>query len=212
MNYFSILLHAPISIKIIIIGLMVASIWSWTIIFQKFFQITRTRQKFKRFEELFWSGESLEELHSMLKRKKYDPVYSIFIAGMEEWGAENANQSNKIERIENIMTAHLERSLNQLSTHLSFLSNLGSNGIIVGLLGTVLGIIEFFSHGIQKNATGLLGVAPGIAEALYATAFSLMASIPAAVAANKLNNDLEIYSNEVRCFIKEFKTIVARQS
>ena len=211
MNYFGIFIHAPLSIKIILIGLVLASIWSWTIIFQKFFQLARMKQKFKRFEQLFWSGESLDELHEMLKRKKNDPVYSIFMAGLEELNVPDANDASKVERIETIMMTHLDRSINEFSQNLSFLSNLGTNGVIVGLFGTVLGIINSFQSIAEQKNTSLAVVAPGIAEALFATAISLAASIPAAIASNKINYDLELYANDVRCFIKEFKTIVARQ-
>ncbi|USO02735.1 MAG: MotA/TolQ/ExbB proton channel family protein [Alphaproteobacteria bacterium] len=211
MNYFNIFAHAPISIKFILISLVAASVWSWTIIFAKFFILTRMRAKFQRFERLFWSGDSLDDIYAMLQNRKNDPVYSIFIVGMEEWGANASNTTSQIDRIETIMTAHLDRSVNDVSRGLSFLSNLGTNGVIVGLFGTVLGIMNSFQAIAQQKNTNLAVVAPGIAEALFATAVSLAASIPAAIAYNKIENDIETYANDVRCFIKEFKTIVARQ-
>lgn len=198
------------SIKVILMGLVLASVWSWTIIFQKTFQLARMRKKFRRFENLFWAGDAMDELQDLLQRKKHDPVYGIFAAGMEELSVEKAIESSKAERVEAIMNTHLERLVNDFSRNLSFLSNLGTNGVIVGLFGTVLGIISSFQAiADQKNAS-LAVVAPGIAEALFATAISLAAAIPAAIASNKIHYDLELYANEVRCFIKEFKTIVAR--
>lgn len=168
------------------------------------------RQKFRRFENMFWAGDAMDELQDLLQRKKNDPVYGIFAAGMEELSVDKAIDSSKAERVETIMNAHLERLVNDFSRNLSFLSNLGTNGVIVGLFGTVLGIISSFQAiADQKNAS-LAIVAPGIAEALFATAISLAAAIPAAIASNKISYDLELYANEVRCFIKEFKTIVAR--
>lgn len=130
---------------------------------------------------------------------------------MEELGIDNSSAESKAERVETIMLANLERSINDFSSNLSFLSNLGTNGVIVGLFGTVLGIINSFQAIAEQKNTNLAVVAPGIAEALFATAISLAAALPAAIASNKINFDLENYSNEVRCFIKEFKTIVARQ-
>lgn len=206
MSYLNIFLNASLSIKVIIVGLMLASVWSWTIIFQKFFQVSRMRQKFKRFEELFWGGESIKDLYDALQKKKYDLVYGIFIAGMEEWSAEKANPDTRLERIDNIMSAQLDHSINSMMTGMSFLSNLGRNGVIIGLFGTVLGIAH-----VQASATQQ-AIGMGISETLYVTAVGLIAAIPAAIAYDKIIADITLYENNVQSFIKEFKTIVARQS
>lgn len=219
MNFFEIFFNAPLSIQAIMLLLFLASIYSWSIILQKVFLMKRINRKFAKFETKFWSGNSIEELYEKLKGYKEDPVYSIFVVAMDELNhfldstssKEIENKKNLLDRMEIVMYAQLKRSLNDISNNLSFLSSLGTNGVIIGLFGTVLGIMNSFQSIADHKNTSLAVVAPGIAEALFATAIGLAAAIPAALAYNKITFEMDNYSGRVECFIEEFRAIMSRQ-
>lgn len=216
----SLFLRAEFIVQLIMFGLIVASIWSWTIIIDKTRKLKRLEAAANSFEELFWSSGSLESLYEKINNKPKDPLASIFCAAMREWryaiskGIRKSSitpQGNLEQRIDRVMQLVISREITNLERHCGFLASLGSNGMIVGLFGTVLGIMHSFqSIATQQNAS-LAVVAPGIAEALLATAIGLIAAIPAAISYNSISSDLNRYANRLDAFANEFNAIVSRQ-
>ncbi len=210
---------ADIVIKLVMVGLMVASVWSWTIIFHKVIRMHRLNNLADQFEEAFWSGGPLDELFNRLQNRYTDPMSAVFCAAMREWRrsmskgyTKAANLRGTLEqRIERVMQVTVGREMDQLERHMGFLASLGANAVIVGLFGTVLGIMNSFENIAAMQNTNLAVVAPGIAEALFATAIGLIAAIPAAIAYNKLSSDFNRYGNRLDAFVSEFSSIISRQ-
>jgi biopolymer transport protein TolQ len=211
----SLVMQADPVVKVVLAILVLASIWSWTVIFDKTFRIGRLRRKPRGFERAFWSGAALDDLYRQLGREADHPMALLFAAAMEEWrdsprpppGGARA----LLERIGKVMALTLERELETLERHLSSLATIGSTAPFVGLFGTVWGIMNSFqSIALTKNTT-LAVVAPGIAEALLATALGLIAAIPAVVAYNKLSGDVDRYANRVTTFSDEFSVVLSRE-
>ncbi len=204
-------------IQLVMVGLIVASVWSWAIIAHKILRLRSLNQWADQFEELFWSGGALDTLYHKLHASVSDPMSAIFCAAMREW-QRSATKIRSTEmrgtleqRIERVMHTTLNREIQDIESHMGFLASLGSNAVIVGLFGTVIGIINSFEPiASQQNAT-LATVAPGIAEALFATAIGLVAAIPAAIAYNKLSSDIQRYAQRLDGFVSEFGSIVSRQ-
>jgi biopolymer transport protein TolQ len=201
-------------VKVVLAILVLASIWSWTVIFDKTFRLGRLRRKARAFERAFWSGAALDDLYRRLGREADHPMAMLFAAAMEEWRDSPrppAGSRALLERIGKVMTLTLDRELEVLERYLSSLATIGSTAPFVGLFGTVWGIMNSFqSIALTKNTT-LAVVAPGIAEALLATALGLIAAIPAVVAYNKLSGDLDRYSNRVTSFADEFTVVLSRE-
>jgi biopolymer transport protein TolQ len=203
-------------VKLVLLVLVLASLWSWTVIFDKVLRYARLRRRSRVFERAFWSGAPLDDLYRQLGARADHPMAMLFAAAMEEWRdgprpAPAADQSGLLQRIGKIMGLTLERELETLGRHLSSLATIGATAPFVGLFGTVWGIMNSFqSIALSKNTT-LAVVAPGIAEALLATAFGLIAAIPAVVAYNKLSGDLDRYSNRVGTFTDEFTVVLSRE-
>ncbi len=204
-------------VKIVLAVLLAASLWSWTIIFDKALRYARLRRRSRAFERAFWSGAALDDLYLQLGAKADHPMALMFAAAMEEWrdsprpGPAAAEQSGLLQRISKIMGLTLERELEGLERHLSSLATIGATAPFVGLFGTVWGIMNSFqSIALTKNTT-LAVVAPGIAEALFATALGLVAAVPAVVAYNKLSGDLDRFSNRVTNFADEFAVVLSRE-
>ncbi len=201
-------------VKVVLAILVLASIWSWTVIFDKTFRLGRLRRKARAFERAFWSGAALDDLYRRLGREADHPMAMLFAAAMEEWRdlpRPPAGSRALLERIGKVMTLTLDRELEVLERYLSSLATIGSTAPFVGLFGTVWGIMNSFqSIALTKNTT-LAVVAPGIAEALLATALGLIAAIPAVVAYNKLSGDLDRYSNRVTSFADEFTVVLSRE-
>jgi biopolymer transport protein TolQ len=199
--------------------LLLASIWSWAIIIHKLIRLRALRAQAKQFEDAFWSGGSLEELFDRISNRPTDPMASIFVAAMREWrrSAAKGLLSNEAlreslrDRIERVMNIALGREIDQLERYMTFLASVGSAAPFVGLFGTVWGIMNSFAAIAGSKNTSLAVVAPGIAEALFATALGLVAAIPAVLAFNKLNNDITRYSNRLEAFAGEFGAILSRQ-
>ena len=173
-------------VKAVMLLLFFASIWCWTIIFQKRSHINVLNRRAKRFEDSFWSGEPLDKIYDRVKNSKPDPLLKTFSAGMDEWQAgvaggvparENLQASLK-QRIERAMSVTIGREMNELEKGMTFLASVGSSAPFIGLFGTVWGIMNSFSAIASTNNTSLAVVAPGIAEALFATALGLVAAIP----------------------------------
>ncbi len=222
-NYdFSVLglfLEADIVVKIVMIGLFFASIWSWAIIIDKLRRLRKLRRLARQFEDSFWSGGSLEDLYDRISNRPTDPMSSIFVAAMREWrrsaakgllGTEHLRESLQ-DRIERVMNITLGREMDQIERYMGYLASVGSAAPFIGLFGTVWGIMRsFIAIGGTKNTT-LAVVAPGIAEALFATALGLVAAIPAVLAYNKLSGDIARYGNRLEAFAGEFGAILSRQ-
>ena len=219
LSVYGLFLQADWIVKAVMIMLLLASIWSWAIIIHKLIRLRALRAQAKQFEDAFWSGGSLEELFDRISNRPTDPMASIFVAAMREWrrSAAKGLLSNEAlreslrDRIERVMNIALGREIDQLERYMTFLASVGSAAPFVGLFGTVWGIMNSFAAIAGSKNTSLAVVAPGIAEALFATALGLVAAIPAVLAFNKLNNDITRYSNRLEAFAGEFGAILSRQ-
>lgn len=206
-------------VKLVMLLLVVASVWSWTIIFNKVSRLRQLNKDASYFEETFWSCGSLDDLYDRLQAKAFDPMSLIFCTAMKEWrrsfskvalpSAElRATMQHRIERVMHIAFA---REVEGIERHMTFLATLGSTGMIIGLFGTVIGIMNSFQAIASQHNANLAVVAPGIAEALFATAIGLVAAIPAMIAYNKLSGDINRYAQRIETFMGEFSSIISRQ-
>ncbi len=206
--------------KAVLIGLIMASVWSWAIIFEKIGVLRQLKQKTAKFEEKFWSGGSLDRLYDSLGANPGEPMANMFAAAMREWKRTNILKSKTDrglrgvslqQRIEKAMMVSMDKDLDSLETRLGFLASTGSVAPLVGLFGTVWGIINSFNAIALTQSNSLSAMAPGIAEALFTTAFGLIAAIPAVVAYNKISSDLDRYAKKLEAFMSEFSTILSRE-
>ena len=219
LSVYGLFIQADWIVKAVMIMLLLASIWSWAIIIHKLIRLRSLRAQAKQFEDAFWSGGSLEELFDRISNRPTDPMASIFVAAMREWrrSAAKGLLSNEAlreslrDRIERVMNIALGREMDQLERYMTFLASVGSAAPFVGLFGTVWGIMNSFAAIAGSKNTSLAVVAPGIAEALFATALGLVAAIPAVLAFNKLNSDITRYGNRLEAFAGEFGAILSRQ-
>ena len=202
-------------VKLVMIGLIAASVWTWAIIVDKMIAFARMRASLTRFEEIFWSGQSLEELYRTLAERKTTGMGSIFVAAMREWkkSFEKGVKSpiSLQNRIDKAMDLALTREMERLEGRLGFLASVGSAAPFIGLFGTVIGIMTSFQAIAGSKSTNLAVVAPGIAEALLATALGLLAAIPAVIAYNKLSSDAGKIGLRMEGFADEFSAILSRQ-
>jgi biopolymer transport protein TolQ len=202
-------------VKLVMIGLLAASVWTWAIIVDKLIAYNRMRLQLGRFEQLFWSGQSLEELYRTLSERKTTGMGSIFVAAMREWkkSFERGVKSpiSLQNRIDKAMDLALTREMEHLEGRLGFLASVGSAAPFIGLFGTVIGIMTSFQAIAGSESTNLAVVAPGIAEALLATALGLLAAIPATIAYNKLSSDAGKLALRMEGFADEFSAILSRQ-
>jgi biopolymer transport protein TolQ len=202
-------------VKMVMIGLLFASVWTWAIIFDKMVAYARMRRNLTKFEETFWSGQSLEELYRSLSERKTTGMATIFVAAMREWKKsfeKGANSQLALQtRIDKAMDLALGREMQRLEGRLGFLATIGSAAPFIGLFGTVIGIMTSFQAIAGSKSTNLAVVAPGIAEALLATAIGLLAAIPAVVAFNKLSSDVGRIGLRMEGFADEFSAILSRQ-
>ena len=214
----SLFLRADLVVKSVIIILIFASIWSWTIIVEKLIKMKRLKQIESEFDEIFWSGNSFEDLFETFNYNRNDPKSKIFCAAIEEWKksnkTKNINSSNiesLKERMNRSMQVKFNKEAESIEKNLTFLATAGSTAPFVGLFGTVWGIMNSFQSIAVAQNTNLSVVAPGIAEALFATALGLFVAIPAVVSYNKITSDLSKYFLSLESFIDEFTTIFFRQ-
>lgn len=202
-------------VKLIMIGLLLASIWVWAIIIDKQLLFARTKKEMDRFEQVFWSGQSLEDLYRSLAGRPNQAMGAIFVAAMREWkrtyesGARSLTGLN--QRIEKVMDVTIAREVERLESKLLVLATVGSAGPFIGLLGTVVGIMTSFQSIAASKNTSLAVVAPGIAEALLATAIGLIAAIPATIFYNKFSTQLGRQAQRLEGFADEFSAILSRQ-
>ncbi len=219
MTVWGLFLQADWIVKIVIVILILASVWSWAIIIEKFTRIRNLHVNAGKFEELFWSGGSLDDLYESIGQRPLDPMSAVFCAAMREWRRSTGRALGQKEmatggmqlRIERVMQVTLGREMERVEKYMTFLASVGSTAPFIGLFGTVWGIMNSFQAIAASKQTSLAVVAPGIAEALFATALGLVAAIPAVVAYNKLSNDLGRYAGRLEAFTGEFSAILSRQ-
>ncbi len=212
----SMFMRASLVVKLVMLGLVAASVLCWAIVFEKFAVIARTRRAIERFEELFWSGQSLDEIYAIAAQGPRIGTAALFLAAMDEWrrsqaAAARAGVASLVQRIEKVMDVELQREMARLEQRLLVLATVGSVSPFIGLFGTVWGIMNSFQAiAISKN-TNLAVVAPGLAEALFATALGLLAAIPAVIFYNKFSHDIGRLGTRMENFIEEFTAILQRQ-
>ncbi|MCP4327771.1 MAG: protein TolQ [Alphaproteobacteria bacterium] len=219
LSMWGLFLRADLVVKAVLVVLLVASFWCWAIIFEKLTKVRRIGRKTAQFEDTFWSGNPLDELYQRLAGQAVDPMAAMFTAAMRELERSSQRgltltETKRIgiqQRIDRAMQATMSREMDKLERHMTFLASVGATAPFIGLFGTVWGIMNSFQAiALQKN-TSLAVVAPGIAEALFATALGLVAAIPAVIAFNKINNDLSRYASRLETFAGEFAAILGRQ-
>lgn len=207
--------RASITVKIVMIILILASFWAWAIIIQKFIAFAAARREADKFDRAFWSGQPLDDLFDRIGDNPKGAPERIFTAGMTEWRRSHRDDGGLIAganaRIDRAMGVAISREEDRLSRGLGVLATVGSTAPFIGLFGTVWGIkVAFEEIAISQN-TSLVVVAPGIAEALIATALGLLAAIPAVVFYNKLSGDQDRLVGNYEAFADEFSTILSRQ-
>ncbi len=219
MTIWGLFFEADIVVQLVLLLLLAASFWTWAIIFEKVIRMRRLKVYAERFEEAFWSGGSLDDLYDEIDREPQDPMSSVFVSAMREWhrsadrgSAGSAETKTSLQqRIERVMQITLGREMERLERHMIFLASVGSAAPFIGLFGTVWGIMNAFTSIAASENTSLAVVAPGIAEALFATALGLVAAIPAVIGFNKLSEDLGRYAGRLDAFAGEFGAILSRQ-
>ncbi len=214
-SFLQLFLEAHIVVQLVMVGLVIASVWSWGIIFEKTFAFRRARREADQFENLFWSGQSLEELYAGLARTNTQTTAALFVSAMREWKRSVEGKLRAFAgiqlRVEKVMDVTISREMERLERRLLFLATVGSTAPFVGLFGTVWGIMSSFQAIALSKNTSLSVVAPGIAEALFATALGLLAAIPAVIAYNKFSADAGRIAQRLDSFADEFSAIVSRQ-
>jgi biopolymer transport protein TolQ len=205
-------------VKGVMILLLLASLWSWAIIINKSLALSALRRRAQKFEKTFWSGQSLDELYQQFSAKADHPMATVFIAALREWRRafeggppREAMLVGVRDRIEKAMSVTISRETDGIESHLGFLATVGATAPFIGLFGTVWGIMNSFSAIAARHDTTLAVVAPGIAEALFATAMGLLAAIPAVIFYNRFVNEIGRYGNRLDAFADEFSTILSRQ-
>ena len=218
LSIFHLVTEASFVVQFVMLILFTASLVSWTFIFSKRKELNRYIEITDEFEEQFWSGVSLSELYRKLAAKDFEPegIEKIFLAGYKEFSrmrlSGNVEPAVQVESAQRVMRIELLRELDRLDEHLAFLATVGSTSPYVGLFGTVWGIMNsFMALGNVKQAT-LAQVAPGIAEALIATAIGLFAAIPAVIAYNRFSTRLDRLTGRYELFVEEFIVLLQRQA
>lgn len=209
-------IHADIFVQLIMLLLLAASFWCWTVIFGKYRELNTLNKLADSFEKGFWSGQPLDEIAK--GTSPADPMSRLFLGAMHEWG-EVASKSSiaegmkagLLQRVEQVMDSSLRQELADIERHTGFLATVGSSAPFVGLLGTVWGIMHSFQSIAASNNTSLAVVAPGIAEALFATALGLVAAIPAVIAYNKISARITRYAMRLENLAGDISTIMSRK-
>ncbi|MEM1397173.1 MAG: protein TolQ [Pseudomonadota bacterium] len=216
-SLWSLFLSAGLVVKAVMFLLAFSSVWSWAVIIDKSLLFGRLKRKANRFESAFWSGKPLEDLSRKMGDRGDDPMSRVFSAGMTEWArAKESGVSATLavgarDRIDRVMNVTVSRELEEAERNLGVLATIGSAAPFVGLFGTVWGIMTAFQAIAATKDTNLAVVAPGIAEALFATALGLLAAIPAVVGYNRYSAALNSYAVRLEGFANEFATILSRQ-
>jgi biopolymer transport protein TolQ len=210
-------LEANFVVKLVMLGLLAASVWVWAVIFEKTVSLRKVNRDATGFEDRFWSGGSLDELFDKEGDNPKHPMAAVFSAAMNEWrrskksaGADIARGAVR-ERVDRAIGVTVTREMERLERWMVFLASVGATAPFIGLFGTVWGIMHSFASIAQMHNTNLAVVAPGIAEALFATAIGLFAAIPALIAYNKLQSDVVKSQGRMETFADEFSAILSRQ-
>ena len=215
LSFFALFMQAHLVVKLVMLGLIGASVWCWAIIVDKWLLYVRTRRQMNRFETVFWSGQSLEDLYRTLSGRANHGMAALFIAAMREWKRSHESAKPAIaslrQRIDRVMDVTIAREAERLEGRLLVLATVGAAAPFIGLFGTVWGIMNSFTSIAMTKNTTLAVVAPGIAEALFATAIGLVAAIPAVIFYNKLSSDVGRYGARLENFTGEFGALIARQ-
>jgi len=214
----SLFLKADPIVKAVFALLLLASLWSWAIIINKWLALGRLRRRADKFEKTFWSGLSLDELYQQFSQHTDHPMAAVFVSALREWRrAFETGPPREVflpgikDRIDKAMSVTILRETDGIERQLGFLATVGATAPFVGLFGTVWGIMNSFSAIAARHDTTLAVVAPGIAEALFATAMGLLAAIPAVIFYNKYVNDIGRYTTRLEGFSDEFSAILSRQ-
>ncbi len=220
-SFVALFLKAGLVVKAVMIMLVGASIWSWAIVIDKQMQFGSLRRQAQRFEEAFWAGRSLEELANSMGDRPREPMGRIFAAAMREWresrargaaGRDSVQIMSLTERIDRVMGLVVQRELGRAEQGLGVLASVGSASPFIGLFGTVWGIMNTFRAIAASNDTSLAVVAPGIAEALFATALGLAAAIPAVIFYNKFSADMSKFAAQLEGYADELSAILSRRA
>ncbi len=215
LSIFALFWQAHWIVKVVMLGLLASSIWVWAIVVDKTILYARTRRAMDRFEQAFWSGQSLEELYRSLQSRPNHSMAALFVAAMREWKRSFEGHSRSFAglqmRIEKVMDVTIAREVERLERRLLVLATVGSASPFIGLFGTVWGIMTSFQSIAASKNTSLAVVAPGIAEALFATAIGLVAAIPATIFYNKFASEVNKQAQRLEQFADEFAAILSRQ-
>lgn len=215
LSLIALFLQAHWIVKTVMLGLLVCSVWVWAIAIDKLILYGRTKRAMDGFEQTFWSGQSLEELYRMVSPRPNHSMAALFVAAMREWKRSFEAQPRSFAglqmRIEKVMDVTIMREVERLERRLLVLATVGSAGPFVGLFGTVWGIMTSFQSIAASKNTSLAVVAPGIAEALFATAIGLVAAIPATIFYNKFSSEVNKQTQRLEGFADEFSAILSRQ-
>jgi biopolymer transport protein TolQ len=212
-------IHMDALTKCVTLMLIIATFMVIAVILNKYFLLKNLNAKSDKFEDAFWSGESLDKLYDRIQMKTADPMSAVFTVGMKEWrrgqktrsrAGSNSLRASLVERIDRVMNVAISREMGLAERYMTILANIGSSAPFIGLFGTVVGIMNAFTAIANANNTSLATVAPGIAEALLTTAAGLMAAIPAVIAYNKFSHDLGRYGERLDAFAAEFSSILGR--
>jgi biopolymer transport protein TolQ len=218
LDIWTLILNASVVVKVVMVLLLVVSFMSWMFIFQKWFSIRRAGWQTDKFEREFWSGNDLNSLYqgAVNNRHSIGSLERVFEAGFREFakqrGQKGADPGDMVDSARRAMRATFQREMDFLERHLAFLASAGSVSPYVGLFGTVWGIMHSFRSLANVQQATLAQVAPGIAEALVATAIGLFAAIPAVVAYNRYSHDIDRLANRFESFMEEFSNILHRQA
>jgi biopolymer transport protein TolQ len=217
LSIWALFMQADIVVKLVMLMLVFASVWVWAIVFEKVTSLRRVNRAADAFEDRFWSGGNLDDLFESAGTRPEHPMAAVFGAAMSEWrrslkvvGAD-ISRSGVRDRVERAMAVTTQREMDRMERWMIFLASVGATAPFIGLFGTVWGIMHSFSAIATMHNTNLAVVAPGIAEALFATAIGLVAAIPAVLAYNKLSTDLTRFASRLEGFATEFGAILSRQ-
>jgi len=210
--------RADLLVKVVLVVLLLASLWSWAIIFNKWMMMSTLRRRASSFEKTFWSGLSLDELYQQFSHRTDHPMAAVFVSALREWkrafegGNPRETQLSSVkDRIDKAMNVTILRETEGIEGQIGFLATVGATAPFVGLFGTVWGIMNSFTAIAARHDTTLAVVAPGIAEALFATAMGLLAAIPAVIFYNRFVNEIGRYTMRLDAFADEFSAILSRQ-
>jgi biopolymer transport protein TolQ len=215
LSILQLVLQASLVVKLVMTGLMLLSLASWAVIFAKIFGLRRVRSTNDAFERDFWSGRSLSELHQAAQQSAGSPMQRIFASGMREFlklREKRLDAASQLDGARRAMRVSLQRELDVVESHLSFLGTVASVSPYIGLFGTVWGIMHAFVGMSNLQQVTLANVAPGIAEALVATAIGLFAAIPAVIAYNRFARDIDRIATQLETFLEEFTNILQRNA